>query len=504
MCCIFQCQSPDPEANRLAKATLALHVFGSYLPAQADSLKDYNPCECVLSTSVRHKIDELALLKAIFNSQSAELCVIILERPIGRHPGDRLGITGARGSFGGRIWDLGNIVARVPEPRFWNVLALHRLKPVLDLRIRRICGRIMSTLLAMTATRVMSNYDNEENGVSGAASSSHVPAHLPRAQRLPCCGSDPGRTIAKQPSTGLTTAQICGLVEFGILMSSIPYGFGRHLYYLQEPDAISAARLLFISQPPWAWTLSLIKISMACMFLRINRSKKWLMSMWPMILLQLVAAAVCNTAQFLQCVPLQALWDPNTPNVKCWAPSSIDASIYINAGMNISTDIIFSLLPITFIRKLDRPFWEKFVICCLMGLGIMASAASLVKTLKISTYEKSKDPLFDGVDISIWSILEEQLGMIAACVPCLKNPCERFLRRMGLISFYGSGSRGSAYARYRDNDMEDGGTIIVGNGQSKSMTSDESSVEFYQMENGRIRRKGDVEHIVDGLRGNAP
>jgi hypothetical protein len=38
------------------------------------------------------------------------------------------------------------------------------------------------------------------------------------------------------------------------------------------------------------------------------------------------------------------------------------------------------------------------------------------------------------VDLAIWNVVEAQTGIIAACIPCLKSPCERVLRRFGLLS----------------------------------------------------------------------
>jgi hypothetical protein len=181
---------------------------------------------------------------------------------------------------------------------------------------------------------------------------------------------------------------------------------------------------------------------MALMFLRIKRTPGWQRFLFGMIGLQVATAIAANCAQFLQCRPLAALWDPKTPNVKCWPIQGAQASIYINSVIGICTDVVFSLLPITFIRKLERPFWEKVVLCCLMGLGIFASITSIVKTTLIKNYGKTGDALWDSVGISMWSILEEQIGITAACIPCLKSPFERLLRRVGIVTTYGSRSRG--------------------------------------------------------------
>lgn len=44
------------------------------------------------------------------------------------------------------------------------------------------------------------------------------------------------------------------------------------------------------------------------------------------------------------------------------------------------------------------------------------------------------DPLQATVVSSMWAKLEELVGIIGACLPCLKSPAENVLRRLGVIS----------------------------------------------------------------------
>lgn len=217
-------------------------------------------------------------------------------------------------------------------------------------------------------------------------------------------------------------------------MASVSYGLGRHNFYISPADQEIAARLLFIGQPPWAWSVALVKMSMAFMFLRFKRTTRWKIFLYAMIGLQVVVAICINCAQFLMCRPLAGQWNPHTPNIKLWPPKVIEASVYITSAVGIVTDLTFSILPITIIRHLNRPLWERTVICCLMSLGIFASIASIVKTTLVPYYGKTGDTLWDAVDITLWSTLEEQIGMIAACIPPLKRPFELLLRRYGVVS----------------------------------------------------------------------
>lgn len=94
-----------------------------------------------------------------------------------------------------------------------------------------------------------------------------------------------------------------------------------------------------------------------------------------------------------------------------------------------------------------------------MGLGVLASIASIAKTTLARNYGKGGDSLWDGVAPAIWSMLELQLGLIAACAPCMKSPFENLLRRLRLVTDVGDEEttgrgreKGEAYTYYRDEE----------------------------------------------------
>lgn len=61
-----------------------------------------------------------------------------------------------------------------------------------------------------------------------------------------------------------------------------------------------------------------------------------------------------------------------------------------------------------------------------MSLGMLASAFSMVKIIyRVNYAYRSKDKLWDAVDMSLWSKMEEILIAVAACAPTLKAPADR-------------------------------------------------------------------------------
>jgi hypothetical protein len=68
-----------------------------------------------------------------------------------------------------------------------------------------------------------------------------------------------------------------------------------------------------------------------------------------------------------------------------------------------------------------------------MAMGLFATGIAGYK-MTLSTKVFKGDLLSTTVELSLWNRLEELVGIIAACIPCLKSPAERFLKRIGVLS----------------------------------------------------------------------
>ena len=122
----------------------------------------------------------------------------------------------------------------------------------------------------------------------------------------------------------------------------------------------------------------------------------------------------------LQCKNLSALWDPNVPR-QCWEANTLQALSFTNVALNILTDFTFAILiPIPMLRKLQMNRRTKASIVAVLGLGVFACAAAIVKIPSLVNYGQLGDFLWDSRDITIWTITECNIGIIAGSMPALK------------------------------------------------------------------------------------
>ncbi|KAK3368259.1 hypothetical protein B0H63DRAFT_534402 [Podospora didyma] len=189
-----------------------------------------------------------------------------------------------------------------------------------------------------------------------------------------------------------------------------------------------------------AWALAFTKLSIACMLFRLRQdSKAWRIFLSGMMLWAMVSGITASALLFSTCKPLRAMWDFTTPNFECLPIPVITQGILATAVMAV------------------RTLRERMVVALVMGLGLVASAASICKIVNVTSKNLSGDALVDGVDVTFWGMLETQLAIIAACVPCLKRMMENDLRRLGLMTrtepskFYYMDQQNSANATQRNN-----------------------------------------------------
>jgi len=146
--------------------------------------------------------------------------------------------------------------------------------------------------------------------------------------------------------------------------------------------------------------------------------------------------------------PFSATWDRTILDPQCLPNEAEQISIYVSSAISIVSDVIFATIPLIFIRELKRPLREKLVLAFLMGLGILTAVTAAIKVPSIKDFGQQADVSWDGVNFVVWSIVEEQVGIIAACIPYMRGPFQSLMQYMGLVTV-----QESSAARLRPSDQ---------------------------------------------------
>ncbi|KAF3216951.1 hypothetical protein TWF191_008855 [Orbilia oligospora] len=188
----------------------------------------------------------------------------------------------------------------------------------------------------------------------------------------------------------------------------------------------------------------------------------------------------CMTISFivafiLSCRPLYYAWDPYvhpTDYSKCFDEIRF---IVASSIMNIVMDFWVCFLPIQPLWRLALPLGQKIITAILLSLGAIACVASILRLRElqrslITTH--STDPTYDALAYGIYSVLEQNLGAIAASLPPIKALIQRrwpnFLKadrgsmagredeQLRTASEMAHTSKGSSFGTAADGNLENG------------------------------------------------
>ncbi|KAG9193782.1 hypothetical protein G6011_03817 [Alternaria panax] len=101
---------------------------------------------------------------------------------------------------------------------------------------------------------------------------------------------------------------------------------------------------------------------------------------------------------------------------------------------------LLRMIPMLWRAHMNRR--HKASLICILGLGTFATTAALVKLSYMPNYGRDGDLMWDSRNLTIWTVAECNVGIIAANLSCLKPLVQRML-----ISTYGKGSRKASQPR---------------------------------------------------------
>ncbi|KAI1463392.1 uncharacterized protein F4812DRAFT_453552 [Daldinia caldariorum] len=285
----------------------------------------------------------------------------------------------------------------------------------------------------------------------------------------------------------------------GLLIAACEHGFGQHIYNLSAQDQIFALKLYYIAQAFYKLTLNLTKASILLLYLRIFLQRWFRISCYILLGIILCYMLATTAASIWQCTPISRAWDKSVPGTCI----SITSNWYSNAGFSIATDIAILVLPMQPIFRSNLPTKQKWALVIVFTLGIFVTITSIQRMQTIDFSSTSTDPTYD-IASSTWTVIEENLAIICACLPMCKGPLNWLFPSV----FMGSSRRTSTsykpshptnnssrnyWAPIRgDSEMLSTRVTSV---QGRKPTEGSNSREYMLEETGSLDRKSDVEDV---------
>lgn len=121
-----------------------------------------------------------------------------------------------------------------------------------------------------------------------------------------------------------------------------------------------------------------------------------------------------------QCSNPATPWDSSVRGT-CWPQHVVQGLGYTEVTLNIATDVFFAVvIPVPLFWNLNVNRRTRVSLIAVLGLGVLACAASIIKTVYLYNLGNHSDWLWDSRNISIWHAVELNKGVVARSLPVMR------------------------------------------------------------------------------------
>ncbi|KAI1776231.1 hypothetical protein F4818DRAFT_374699 [Hypoxylon cercidicola] len=299
----------------------------------------------------------------------------------------------------------------------------------------------------------------------------------------------------------MLAAQANFTVSCALILQGVQYGLGRHDRSLDQYDEIQALMYQALATATYVLNMWLIKLSIGIFLLRLASQKRYKYTLYTSIVIITIWSIVLFFWNIFQCNPVAAQWDytilQNDPNSHCVSADEIVNAAYALSVMTILTDWLYALLPIPMVWGVKMTMQAKLTVVVILGLGVFASIATLVRLKFLADLTDMADILHAGTDAMVWTLIEPGVAIVASSLVTIRP-----LLRLWKIKGFGSSgqSRPTGARTYNSHPMSRtnrsgkmpafGSTDVtvvddVELGETKASSSRVSSTRSF---NGKIQR----------------
>ncbi|KAI1335476.1 hypothetical protein F5Y15DRAFT_409069 [Xylariaceae sp. FL0016] len=270
----------------------------------------------------------------------------------------------------------------------------------------------------------------------------------------------------------------CFITYSTFVMLSIDYGAGKHINAVHAKDIPDALKMRWAGELCYVVTSLFLKFAVGIFLLRISGKAWQKATIWVVLIICLVFNLFYTFVAAFQCQPVEYFWKKYTHEIdgECLAENVILGSTYAAAGINACADWILGLLPIALTWNLDLPKRQRLSVAGILALGIIASAATIVRIPYIWQLAHDEDVLYEFTDLAMWSTVELGLGLTASSIATLRPLFKTFFggTQNRHSTQWPSNNRGSETLKFHCRGPSDGSMYYRMEDFSKSR-SDRSS-----------------------------
>ncbi|KAH6646292.1 hypothetical protein BKA67DRAFT_664138 [Truncatella angustata] len=224
------------------------------------------------------------------------------------------------------------------------------------------------------------------------------------------------------------TLALCGYVMFVpttvFTYYAARHGVGAPDEYLNEFIKIRGIEYNLYWQISYMLLLMFAKASIAIALLRLTIETRYRLSLWAIIITSTAVAVGGVIAVLAMCRPVAATWNPALGT--CGSYTITLVASYAMTVVGPVMDFACAIIPYFLLRGLPMRRTAKYALIIILGLGVFASAGTIVRAPYFEAYRNSAQQLYNMGGIALWSNIEGGIGLIAGSLPPLGKLFKRY------------------------------------------------------------------------------
>ncbi|KAF2125374.1 hypothetical protein P153DRAFT_360362 [Dothidotthia symphoricarpi CBS 119687] len=251
-------------------------------------------------------------------------------------------------------------------------------------------------------------------------------------------------------------------------------------------DALAIQVMFFFTSPGLWLTLWSVKFSLLAFYKRMMINVPLYIKLWWAVLVYSILT--CKLIPSMTLILSVTLHITSCSSLRAWftsggcgaTPEDVRGSLisfWEAFAVDLTTDILIMLLPVTLIRNLQMPLSRKLSVGALFALAILCMLASIIRVIQVGATTGASTSTPSTTWLALWSIIESSVAITVGCGPGLyrkakavysSNQGRYYDNSHGYIqtpesrkrSKYGTGGNGSASRDDRKIPLE---TLVTSN-----------------------------------------
>ncbi|KAH6985313.1 hypothetical protein EDB80DRAFT_756783 [Ilyonectria destructans] len=216
-------------------------------------------------------------------------------------------------------------------------------------------------------------------------------------------------------------------------------GLGRHNEAIKDDnDEVNALMWQALATVTYILDMMFIKLSIGVLLLRLSVLKVYTWILWISLVVITIWSCVIFFWDIFQCNPVAKQWDFRIMSGHCVAAHQIVAAAYSISAMTILSDWLYALLPVPMLWAVKMSKQARATVIIILGLGVFASIATLIRLRFLADLTNTDDILFAGTDAMVWTLVEPGVAIVASSLATIR-PLLRAMKIKGFESTYGTG-----------------------------------------------------------------